>query len=186
MLALLALLGASPAQAAAPNDFPTTLLAGLSGGLGVGDPAGAYGLGFGRLMIHTRGPLSADVGAGEGYGSGPGRELGEISIGVRGWFTPTWYVRGGFLHHHEVLAADFVDDVGGAIAGVGEKIIHRSGADLAVGGLFNLEGVHHSLSRWSSGVELGLSWLPGTAGPPVYLGLSWVNALHVGPRRDPR
>jgi hypothetical protein len=162
--------------------YPATLQGGLIVGatLGAQGSGGPAALGGGRLLVHLGESASLDLAGAEGYAAGPGRQVGAIGVGARAWLGGPVYVRGGFLHHHEVPWASFRDEPARAVAGVGDAIVHRSGAEVGAGAALDLERWDPRLARLGLGLDLSLGWLPATEGPPIAVGAGAGLLVHAG------
>ena len=177
---MLLMLGAALAGEMSP--YPVSLV----GGLAYHYAEGHGGTGMGRLLVHSRNGWAADLAGGEGAAGSPGRHLGTVHIGGRYAFAHNAYVRGGFHHLHETLFEDLTDSPVGVIAGTGEGIVHRSGAQLAVGGVYHWGDLIPSVDffrRLDTGLDLSVAYLPATDGPDFYVGVEFFNSLNVGQRR---
>jgi hypothetical protein len=178
MIALLSL-----AFAGDMNPFPVT----LSGGLVYHYAEGHGGTGMGRMLIHNRNGLALDVAGGEGAAAGPGRHLGTVHIGGRYHFAHNAYVRGGFHHMHETTFDDLVAAPGATLAGQGENIVHRSGAQLAVGGQYHWVDLIPNVEffrRLDTGVDLSAAYMPASEGPGLYIGVEVWSSINVGRERS--
>lgn len=171
----------SAALAQPPTDRAATLVGGVAGLYGTPD-TGA-GTTTGRLLVHFP-RLSFDGAAGEGWGGGPSRHLGWIFLGARVYSQKT-YLRVGFHHHHETPQDAFVAEPFPVLFGIGEDINHRSGVQAGVGYEYQWGELIQVpfFERWHTGVDLAVSWLPLSEGPPLYIGLEINQGLHVGKKR---
>lgn len=171
---LIALL--APALAATP----ARLYAGISAGAGPTDSW--LGGGTARLTL-GRGALAGEVGGRESLASADPRLVGGLFFGLRWRPPPPVYLRLGFAHHHETPLDVVRDQPVGAVFGTARGIVHRSGLELGAGLDFDLPGgpwLPQALAdRVGLCVDLSSTWLPATAGPPVYLGVdvAWRVAL---------
>jgi hypothetical protein len=176
------LLALSSAQAAPPTERPVTLVGGVYGGMAA--PEGGAGKAVGRLLLHFD-PVTLEGAGAEGWGWKESREIGSILLGARVYKGPT-YARLGFHHHHETAQDDFLADYASVLAGIGDNINHRSGVQAGVGFAHEwgktIPG-DNFFERWSTGIDLSVSWFPGSEGPPAYVGLEINQALHVGKKR---
>lgn len=174
VLALTALPGAAHAaeQGQITLSMGTAALAGETASVGI---AGSSMLGF-AISDRTR----ILVGGREGLATGAPRVVGSVNVAVATDLSDHWYLRGGFVHHHETPWAEFTADPLGSLVGAGEGIEHRSGGDLGLGYVWHLPAVS------TSGVHYGI-WLsavafPDAGGPHVYGVLEHEITLDFGKR----
>lgn len=158
------------AEAVAAPDRVLTLAGGLaaSAGPAVGPGASAGGSALGRVILrpeHTR--FAVEIGAREGYFANDGRSVGAIQVDLRYDPDGLGYLRGGFLHHHEVGYQALLANPVGSVLGSGPDIRHRTGLELAVGLADVVDGgvLDHRLGAFA---DLGVSLLPDALGPVVY------------------
>jgi hypothetical protein len=109
-----------------------------------------------------------------GYGGVDGRLLTPLSIGLQGGYpivtsgkSRAWpYARLGFVHQHEEPLPAVVENLGGAILGIGAGIRHRAGLQAALGcDVVLLSGKRGELVL---GPEVGLFYLGYSSGPDLY------------------
>lgn len=175
---MLTLLLAAAGFAAAP-DYPVTLYGGLGGSVG---PPSMGGYAVGRAIFYPpRSPVGVEFGGREGYFVRDQRTVGGIAIQARAPLGPA-FLRGGFLHHHEVpwdLASAHPVQAG---LGSLEGIRHRSGLEL--GGGVDLTLPERLLDdRLGIVLDLSVSAFPDDHGPVVYVCLEQGWTIDVGPKR---
>lgn len=155
----------------------------LGADLGFTAGSGATGAtGAGRVLVNLR-PISFEIGAAEGYLAGTQRQVGRVFLGVRRYLWKGSYVRGSFSHAHEVPWEQFKAAPLQAIAGVGDAIMHRSGAELGLGWLLDVPTGGDG-NRLHVAVDASCQWYPDRGGPPLYCGLSLGALIDVGRRRQ--
>ncbi len=178
---IVAMLLSRAGLADAPADYRIRLHGGSVGA--VGGPAGITGapsVGGGVLggITFHRDRVAFDAAARELYATEDSRILGALFFGAR--FTPAGaaHLRLGFAHNHETPLDVFAANPIGATFGSAEGIRHRSGVELGAGSSLPIGTMFGD--RMALEVDLGLSWLPGDQGPPLYALLSLGGSIGVG------
>ena len=94
----------------------------------------------------------------------------------------------GFLiSRHETTFDDLVAAPGATLAGQGENIVHRSGAQLAVGGQYHWVDLIPNVEffrRLDTGVDLSAAYMPASEGPGLYIGVEVWSSINVGRERS--
>jgi hypothetical protein len=165
-----ALLGASllTTVEARAGDFRLEVGSTAAGTEWRGDVAGYGSLKLGYRFIDL---IGLYVQGQEGYAIVDQRMLTLVSIGGQVWgrIGPTRpYGRLGFLHQHEESLSVVVDDVGGAIFGVGDGIRHRFGGEVGVG--LDVPFFEREKVVLYAAIEGSAKIFPDELGPKVYAG----------------
>lgn len=189
-VALLASLSLLPpvARAEAGLDRPVWLGAVVDGGAslgsspsGGGGAAGLLGVSLGKVPSRS---LGLEGRVGEAVYASDVRTVGNVNFDVRfpAGSGPWGFV--GFAHHHELGIDEAITHVGGAIAATYKGITHRTGFE--VGGGWDVAPLFPNSSfgsRIRPTVRLGVTVLPDSVSPPVYLTASAGVLLGIGKGR---
>lgn len=172
-VALLSLV-APDAVAAPAVDRPVWLGATATGGASLGSEssggggfAGLIGVSLGKAPARSFG-LEARVG--EAVYAADLRTVGTVDFDVRFPAGSGPFAFVGFAHNHELAIEESLEHIGGAVTATYTGITHRTGFEL--GGGWDVAPLFPDSkfgSRVRPSVRLGLTVLPDSVSPPIYL-----------------
>lgn len=146
--------------------------------------AGGWSISGGmRLGPEPRRAIGLDLRLRELVASAEPRVVSTIDFDLRWPGGPGPYLDLGFSHHHEVGLDLYQQNPVAATLATLPGIVHRTGLNVGGGWLLpspwkELDPAH----RLHPSVHLGGTWLPASAGPPVYGFVELGLAMELGPR----